>query len=150
MVKPILKPLARASRSCSPIIAPNKLSIDLNRSTRSANSATKKILNNFYHLTYDATQKSQQDEKSSVVKDKDDAVPPTKPVRDLDKEFNDSASTHHHRHKTTFLDMNKKDQEKNFKDRPYVKVKKALILRMVERIKTQKTAIVELRKQVQK
>lgn len=79
MVKPRFNPITRVTSSKrQSIVIPDRYSVNLQKSNRPLNTPTRKIIDNFYHLNYEATQKP-KDRKSIQTRDQATNTDPPPP-----------------------------------------------------------------------
>lgn len=80
MVKPRFNPITKVSRTRrQSITVPERYSVNLQKPNRPLNTPTRKIIDNFYHLNYDSTQrpKKQQTVTRDQATNTDPPTPPT-------------------------------------------------------------------------
>lgn len=131
MVNPTL--ISRRKSTSGPAIKiPDNYSVHRGPVKPPLNSATKKIINNFYHLTHEATQTQQRRQRQTK---KPVSLSPSPTLVDKATDTDDLSRG---RAKSTY--------EPSEDARVFIRVKKSFLLKLIKRCKEQSTQLDEVRK----
>lgn len=143
MVKPLFQASNHYTKRRPLVVVPPRYSINMTKAGKPQNSATKKIMSNFYHLTYDPTQQpvpSQQPTSSQQLVPSQEPIP--SPPKKIIKVRDQCTSTEDLPVPSPYNQPGGiKKRRKSTSPRCFVRVKKSLLREMIQRIREQEAIL---------
>lgn len=137
MVKPLFQSSNHYTKRRPLVVVPPRYSINMTKLGQAQNSATKKIMSNFYHLTYDPTQQPVASQQTMPSQQ-----PLPSPPKKIIKVRDQCTNTDDLPLPSPFYQPEGiKKRRKSTSPRCFVRVKKSLLREMIQRIREQEALL---------